>query len=671
MGQNDVTDLQIFDDHPLAFYFTPRCLQSLASAKVASLLWRHKMDDLNTWDHLTVSWFYDERFSCGDLLPVPSAIRDLIDESINQMAKRVESWVNNSWRDVFPGCENYEVVGKCIDCIEVDDDDETIVTKLLASEKVTSAEKYRLACKFFRKDDIERLWPRVCRNSHITGVTFEDDEVVYYWNCLMEGIIPEIPGDSNDSIDLRMISYDHLFNRHAIGYFWGKLSPDKQGFRVSEALYELWILAPDPLQTYVLNNRVESIFEQLYDVQMVTLSTCYHRDMKFLLDLFARVDLPTRNRIWRERNCSVQEEVMMNYKEIEYEVEEFMKFGYCDELTEYINFCSSDKQRVENLRRRIIAADLLVKSLCDRDILLKYLKFIDDTFESIELANRFKEEFAMSPDGEIKASMSESMQRVSDQHKVYEFRRRCLERIYNLEIFTIDQIFDKLLAKVIKGFSYLPTANASQKEIIHDYKVNTLKRGSCRTLRIVVQKNWGKIVDIVLMWVFDNDVKQLDEFKATLNRKEVALELWYYCNIDGALRKERGFYSIHCSDHKNDSLVESIESLVCSIARKVRDWVAYHRQYAFYRHEDDDVASEFFPKLIWQPNGAIDYEKTAMKLARDEKLDDIERYRLMCEYCLEDDIRTMWSRLRNENKLEDVEFEKTSFDGLLELPVDE
>ncbi|XP_065219371.1 uncharacterized protein LOC135844912 isoform X4 [Planococcus citri] len=54
------------------------------------------------------------------------------------------------------------------------------------------------------------------------------------------------------------------------------------------------------------------------------------------------------------------------------------------------------------------------------------------------------------------------------------------------------------------------------------------------------------------------------------------------------------------------------------------------------------VTSDFLAKYIWNLDGEIDYVKTAEKLIRDTYLSEEEKFKMACEYCMEDEIDDMY-----------------------------
>lgn len=184
-------------------------------------------------------------------------------------------------------------------------------------------------------------------------------------------------------------------------------------------LHEVWISAADNLKCYILNHCVESFFNNLNSDRVIDLYGC---DMSFLLDLFANSTIKTRKEIWLANWCKLiilakssdlgkfmelcfdnqdciarfKETVMLDYVMLDYEFDSFVRQGLCDELVDYLKFCTTDEELVQRLRVRIIESNM--KNMFyyfDRKAFVKFIDFIDGSFQSLDLAEDFKVNFVL------------------------------------------------------------------------------------------------------------------------------------------------------------------------------------------------------------------------------------------------------------------------------------
>ncbi|XP_065217631.1 uncharacterized protein LOC135843617 [Planococcus citri] len=94
-----------------------------------------------------------------------------------------------------------------------------------------------------------------------------------------------------------------------------------------------------------------------------------------------------------------------------------------------------------------------------------------------------------------------------------------------------------------------------------------------------------------------------------------------------------------------NSIVEYINEYVFKLHREIQNWVSYHRRKVFLtNHVKYAFVASLVEDLIWHSNGTIDYKGTAKHLIASHKLSNVMKYRLLCSYCLKDDIETMSPR---------------------------
>ncbi|KAL6954569.1 hypothetical protein U1Q18_045956 [Sarracenia purpurea var. burkii] len=112
----------------------------------------------------------------------------------------------------------------------------------------------------------------------------------------------------------------------------------------------------------------------------------------------------------------------------------------------------------------------------------------------------------------------------------------------------------------------------------------------------------------------------------------------------------------------------------------VNSWISYHFKKMFCNEGNDCVLFSYLYCIVWHPNGAVNYYKTALNMLKSDKLGVLEKYRLACTYCLKEEIEKLWSSVENEPSI-DKEFSQNNplisywncycADKLHVLPVDE
>ncbi|WP_264339069.1 hypothetical protein [Wolbachia endosymbiont (group A) of Cydia splendana] len=137
---------------------------------------------------------------------------------------------------------------------------------------------------------------------------------------------------------------------------------------------------------------------------------------------------------------------------------------------------------------------------------------------------------------------------------------------------------------------------------------------------------------------------------------KIAITLWNQDDIR-ALTARFYFRSLILSERRKewqvveDKVIEKIPELLLPeplkkkvlnfikpIGLEILKWREYHDQNSYL---GIDLPNE----LCWTPQGTVDKKETAVVLIKDENLDITRRYRLACIYCLEDDIRELWSKM--------------------------
>lgn len=85
-------------------------------------------------------------------------------------------------------------------------------------------------------------------------------------------------------------------------------------------------------------------------------------------------------------------------------------------------------------------------------------------------------------------------------------------------------------------------------------------------------------------------------------------------------------------------------SFIRHIGIEILNWIEYHCDKLGFNIGIPDV-------FYWIPRGAVDKQKTAEVLIRDEGIGITTRYKLACTYCLEESIPDLWNKIPEDCKM--------------------
>ncbi|XP_065225316.1 uncharacterized protein LOC135849080 [Planococcus citri] len=102
---------------------------------------------------------------------------------------------------------------------------------------------------------------------------------------------------------------------------------------------------------------------------------------------------------------------------------------------------------------------------------------------------------------------------------------------------------------------------------------------------------------------------------------------------------------------------ENIKECVSIVGGRIDDWVRYHVQTIFFSSANEKLLYYHVPYFAWYPDGTINYEQTARNLVPSLRLSFVEKYKLLCTYCLKDEISEMVPLMRLNNLKVVVDFE--------------
>ncbi|XP_065219456.1 uncharacterized protein LOC135844971 [Planococcus citri] len=209
--------------------FAPK-LEKMASVSAAIALWNHAIATV-TMPHL----IKDEILEWIDVLPVPKLLSKPIKRHFYVLRKNVLCWISYVTRQVFiwkaEGSRIYQLVNYIIWHSNGTINSAETARNLLKSDELTIIQKFRLACTYCLREEIEKIWSMVGYEDNYDLVSifrFFDYPLVYYWRYYFADDLDSIRTPENVSIDEFMIKRRYVNNWPAIEYFFDRLDAEKQ-----------------------------------------------------------------------------------------------------------------------------------------------------------------------------------------------------------------------------------------------------------------------------------------------------------------------------------------------------------------------------------------------------------------------------------------------------------
>ncbi|XP_065224268.1 uncharacterized protein LOC135848308 [Planococcus citri] len=223
---------EIFPDVYDIVHPTPVSLKELAAMAVSLEIWRCEINKHRTSDTLRKFWPSCECASLKTILPdLPSTIADMIAKYVRKLALSMQNWLNVHYTKVFRFHYNSKtyVLNKFDDF--VCDYNGTVhrertAKRMMDSDSLSQAEKFKIACAYFFDDHITRIWPSVCENMNLSDINFDENPELYYWISCFRNKSPRIPGYPYGSfVDERMLKKCMTNGRQSLEYFWDRIPP--------------------------------------------------------------------------------------------------------------------------------------------------------------------------------------------------------------------------------------------------------------------------------------------------------------------------------------------------------------------------------------------------------------------------------------------------------------
>ncbi|XP_065219994.1 uncharacterized protein LOC135845406 isoform X3 [Planococcus citri] len=90
------------------------------------------------------------------------------------------------------------------------------------------------------------------------------------------------------------------------------------------------------------------------------------------------------------------------------------------------------------------------------------------------------------------------------------------------------------------------------------------------------------------------------------------------------------------------SLKQMIDQYFRAVENSFAKWCKFHHLRVFQNRPDAGLDYDLVNFISWRADATIDWTETAINLVKSDVLNDEERYRIACIYCLVDDVERLW-----------------------------
>ncbi|XP_065208935.1 uncharacterized protein LOC135837552 [Planococcus citri] len=151
-----------------------------------------------------------------------------------------------------------------------------------------------------------------------------------------------------------------------------------------------------------------------------------------------------------------------------------------------------------------------------------------------------------------------------------------------------------------------------------------------------------------------------------LASSEIALTLWQFKYSNSTNPTLSSFLQ-----NKNFSCEEmlvvpprfkvKIDERIATIPAELKRWIDFHGKQAFFDGDFRDAFSKSFNLMALDSCGGICFKATAINILNSNLFNNIEKYKLACEFCIEDHVRKLWPFVANDARVgENLNIDKHS-----------
>ncbi|XP_065225958.1 uncharacterized protein LOC135849442 isoform X5 [Planococcus citri] len=214
---------------------TPVTLVELSAIAVSIEIWRCEVNKYRS----NLKKFKPNRceITLKTVLPdLPSTICNLIEKYVKRFKPSMENWINCHYERMFKYHHHHpnSILEYFTDF--AGDYDGTIDYVRTVCDKIFEPDKFIIACTYFFKDHIKRIWRSLEGNVSLKGLTLSESPQLYYWVCYLKKELNKIEPKSKQIIE-RMFDNSMRYNRPSVEYFWFKI-PSNHQLKKAFQLYE-------------------------------------------------------------------------------------------------------------------------------------------------------------------------------------------------------------------------------------------------------------------------------------------------------------------------------------------------------------------------------------------------------------------------------------------------
>ncbi|KAL6994658.1 hypothetical protein U1Q18_048079 [Sarracenia purpurea var. burkii] len=166
--------------------------------------------------------------------------------------------------------------------------------------------------------------------------------------------------------------------------------------------------------------------------------------------------------------------------------------------------------------------------------------------------------------------------------------------------------------------------------------------------------------------VFLNGIESLQSRAST----ELAFNLWQhkYFSLPASQRCDASFLNINfsCTEILTKSVPPCIKEMIDAKIEQIRcqlpEWINFLTKATLFDQNFLDVLPKCFHSIVFNSNGTICFRQTASNMVKMAEFSDLEKYKIACTFCLENDVRLIWPLVSKDSRVNGNDSESDQFD---------
>ncbi|XP_065219603.1 uncharacterized protein LOC135845067 [Planococcus citri] len=156
-----------------------------------------------------------------------------------------------------------------------------------------------------------------------------------------------------------------------------------------------------------------------------------------------------------------------------------------------------------------------------------------------------------------------------------------------------------------------------------------------------------------------------------ISSMKIAISLWYNFFFNGTFNEEEDELGDSLNEKYREEVEKSIQHLtsphliqelikecLLKVENELDSWIGYSK-YETLPREKLIICRPHLKCCVWHSDGRIDYKKTAQKMLLLTDLTDVEKFGIMCKYCLEDEIKTLSPDFELDSFFEEIDYDNS------------